>query len=139
MPSANGKRHVILHPSIGLFTFENRLSFVFYFYLLSSSYPAVDKKRIDERKINSQFRRHLSVNTLRNVWHQEEVRARCRTRAHCLLCSLHSSFNVPNFPCCDKTDQISLKKHLMYKHNLSNTAGTHADVLRDNVHFLSRL
>ncbi|CAF0922184.1 unnamed protein product [Adineta ricciae] len=30
---------------------------------------------------------------------------------------------MPNFPCCDKTDHVSLKKHLMYKHNLSNTAG----------------
>jgi hypothetical protein len=33
------------------------------------------------------------------------------------------SFNMPNFPCSEKTEQISLKKHLMYKHNLSNTAG----------------
>lgn len=30
---------------------------------------------------------------------------------------------MPNFPCSDKNDQLSLKKHLMYKHNLSNTAG----------------
>lgn len=30
---------------------------------------------------------------------------------------------MPNFPCADKTEQLSLKKHLMYKHNLSNTAG----------------
>ena len=77
MPSTNGKRRVILHPSIGLFTFENHLSFVFYFYLLSSSYPVVDKNHhIDEREINPQFRRQLSVDTLRNVWHQEKVRAR---------------------------------------------------------------
>jgi len=36
---------------------------------------------------------------------------------------LYLSFNMPNFPCSDKIEQISLKKHLMYKHNLSNTAG----------------
>lgn len=34
-----------------------------------------------------------------------------------------SSFNMPNFPCADTLEQMSLKKHLMYKHNLSNTAG----------------
>lgn len=33
------------------------------------------------------------------------------------------SFNMPNFPCADNFEQLSLKKHLMYKHNLSNTAG----------------
>lgn len=30
---------------------------------------------------------------------------------------------MPNFPCSDTSEQFSLKKHLMYKHNLSNTAG----------------
>lgn len=34
---------------------------------------------------------------------------------------------MPNFPCTDPSEQVSLKKHLMYKHNLSNTAGmTHS-------------
>ncbi|UJR36761.1 hypothetical protein I4U23_029476 [Adineta vaga] len=41
---------------------------------------------------------------------------------HYGIYGIKKSFNMPNFPCCDKTEHISLKKHLMYKHNLSNTA-----------------
>jgi hypothetical protein len=37
---------------------------------------------------------------------------------------------MPNFPCSEKTEQISLKKHLMYKHNLSNTAGMKSNLSR---------
>lgn len=40
-----------------------------------------------------------------------------------VIVTIFFSFNMPNFPCADKTEQLSLKKHLMYKHNLSNTAG----------------
>jgi hypothetical protein len=38
------------------------------------------------------------------------------------------SFNMPNFPCSDTSEQLSVKKHLMYKHNLSNTAGILFDI-----------
>ncbi|CAF4057300.1 unnamed protein product [Adineta steineri] len=41
---------------------------------------------------------------------------------HYGIYGIKKGFNMPNFPCVDKTEHISLKKHLMYKHNLSNTA-----------------
>ncbi|CAF3352501.1 unnamed protein product [Rotaria socialis] len=47
---------------------------------------------------------------------------------------IKKSFNMPNFPCSDKSEQLSLKKHLMYKHNLSNTAANKIVIDRMNNH-----
>ncbi|CAF3974604.1 unnamed protein product [Rotaria sp. Silwood2] len=41
---------------------------------------------------------------------------------------------MPNFPCSDTSEQLSLKKHLMYKHNLSNTAANKIVLDRMNNH-----
>ncbi|CAF1473597.1 unnamed protein product [Adineta steineri] len=47
---------------------------------------------------------------------------------------IKKSFNMPNFPCTDSSVQSSLKKHLMYKHNLSNTAANKIVLDRMNNH-----
>ncbi|CAF0987121.1 unnamed protein product [Rotaria sordida] len=51
---------------------------------------------------------------------------------------IKKNFNMPNFPCSDKTEHISLKKHLMYKHNLSNTAANKIVLDRMNTLNLNR-
>jgi hypothetical protein len=63
----------------------------------------------------------MSINTLWNIWNKKKVKIKFEKLKNKIF--LYSSFNMPNFPCCERTEQISLKKHLMYKHNLSNTAG----------------
>ncbi|CAF1021005.1 unnamed protein product [Rotaria sp. Silwood1] len=47
---------------------------------------------------------------------------------------IKKNFNMPHFPCSDTSEQLSLKKHLMYKHNLSNTAANKIVLDRMNNH-----
>ncbi|CAF3333241.1 unnamed protein product [Rotaria socialis] len=57
---------------------------------------------------------------------------------HYGIYGIKKSYNMPNFPCSDKTEHLSLKKHLMYKHNLSNTAANKIVLDRMNTVNLAR-